>query len=223
MNPKKIAADLAVEGIKDGMIIGLGTGSTAFWAIQRIAQRVKDGLSIRAVASSKSSEELAAELGIHLVSFDSIDQIDLTIDGADEVDRELNLTKGGGGALLREKILASNSKELVIIVDESKLVERLGAFPLPVEIVQFANHLTLRHLREFGCEVSMRKREGELFVTDNGNFIVDCQFGQIDDPEHLTQQINMIPGVVENGLFTKLTNTVIVGYQDGTTKVLKSL
>src|SRR5258708_15741 len=150
INGKKIAAGKAVEHIRNGMTLGLGTGSTAYWAIQGIGEQVKNGLSVRAIATSMQSEALARELNIPIVPFAEIDHIDITIDGADEVDQQLNLIKGGGGALLREKIVASATKFYIIIVDESKLVVHLGKFPLPVEVTPFGWELTMRRLEEFG-------------------------------------------------------------------------
>jgi ribose 5-phosphate isomerase A len=220
MESKKIAAEKAVEFVKDGMIVGLGTGSTAYFAIQKLGQRVKEGLSIKAIATSNQSEELAIELGISLLPFAEIETIDLTIDGADEVDEEWNLIKGGGGALLREKIVASASKQLIIIVDESKLARRLGAFPLPVEIVQFGHELTIKKLRKLGADPVLRQAGHQPYLTDNGNFIVDCHFGQIAQANELHQTLNLIPGVVDNGLFIGMATHVIVGYQDGTVQEL---
>ncbi len=215
INPKQIAAEKAVESIEDGMIVGLGTGSTAYWAIQKIGERVRDGLNIQAVASSTISEDLANELGIPVIPFADVETIDLTIDGADEVDANLQLTKGGGGALLREKLLAANSRRFIVIVDESKVVDTLGVFPLPVEIVPFAHELTVRKLQSLGCELTIRQKDGVNFITDNGNLIADCRFGSITDPVTLHTQLNLIPGVVENGLFVGLTSQLIVGHSDG--------
>ncbi|SFS64932.1 ribose-5-phosphate isomerase RpiA [Paenibacillus sp. BC26] len=215
MESKRIAAEKAAAYIRAGMIVGLGTGSTAYWAIQKIGKNVKDGLSIQAVATSVQSEKLAQELGIPVLSISEVDSIDLTIDGADEVDDSWNLIKGGGGALLREKIVASMSKELIIIADESKKVNQLGKFPLPVEIVQFGYQVTQRRLGKLGCVPQLRMSEDQPFLTDNGNYIVDCHFEHIDQPHELNTTINMIPGVVDNGLFIKLATRVIVGYNDG--------
>lgn len=222
MNPKQAAAEKAVEFVKNGMIVGLGTGSTAFWATQKIAQRVSEGLTIRAVASSASTEALAGQLGIPLVPFSGIDHIDITIDGADEVDDQLNLIKGGGGALLREKILARNSSRFYVVVDDSKRVHRLGRFPLPVEIVPFASNLTIRRLQELNCEPVVRMVKGSEFITDNGNLIADCSFKEIPDPKALQQRINLIPGVVENGLFVGMATAVVVGYDDGPIQILET-
>jgi ribose 5-phosphate isomerase A len=223
MNPKKLAAEKAVEFVEDGMIIGLGTGSTAYWAIQKIAQRINEGLRIQAVASSRNSEDLANKLGIPLVPFSDIDILDITIDGADEVDNNLNLIKGGGGALLREKILAMNSKKFIVIIDESKRVENLGHFPLPVEIVKFASNFTISKLRELKCDLRVRMINDKEYITDNGNLIVDCNFEKILEPIELNKHINLIPGVVDNGLFTQMAISVVVGYNNGITKIIDSL
>lgn len=220
LNPKKLAAEKAVEFIEDGMVVGLGTGSTAYWAIQKIAQRIQEGLRIRAVASSRDSEELANKLGIPIVPFSEIELIDITIDGADEADTRLNLIKGGGGALVREKILAINSKRFFVIIDESKQVEHLGQFPLPVEIVPFAANLTMNKLKELGCSTRIRMSNDEAYITDNGNIIVDCNFEKIVEPIELNKQINLIPGVVDNGLFTRMVSSLVIGYNDGSTRII---
>lgn len=220
VDPKRIAAEKAVEYINEGMTIGLGTGSTAYWAIQKIGERVKQGLKIQAVASSEQSANLAAELNIPIISFDRIQQINLTIDGADEVDKSKNLIKGGGGALLREKIIASNSERFIVVVDASKMVEYLGAFPLPVEIVPFASNFILQNINSLGCKARMRMEKGKPYVTDNGNLIADCQFTTIEDPTALNQQLHMIPGVVETGLFAGMKLRVIVGHLDGKVEIL---
>jgi ribose 5-phosphate isomerase A len=220
MNAKKAAAERAVQFIKDGMIVGLGSGSTSYWAIHRLGERIQEGLKIKAVASSKSSEELAKQWGIPLVTFAEINVIDVTIDGADEVDPEYNLIKGGGGAHLREKILASNSNKLIVIVDESKLVSKLGKFPLPVEIVPFASELIIKKLEALHCKPLTRRANEKEFITDNGNLIIECMFNEIVNPKGLSERLNSIPGVVEHGLFINMTDTIIVGKDDGTTRFL---
>lgn len=220
MDAKRIAAEGAVDYIKDGMIVGLGTGTTAYWAIQKIGLKVKEGLNIKAIATSIQSEEQAKKLGINLISFSDINEIDITIDGADEVDNDLNLIKGGGGALLREKIVAAASKQLIIVIDDSKLVNSLGSFPLPVEIVKFAYEMTMKNLLKLKCQPILRKDGDKIYITDNGNYIVDCHFKSIDNPKELHKRINMIPGVVDNGLFINMASRVIVGYKDGKVKVL---
>lgn len=220
MDAKKIAAERAVDYILDGMTVGLGTGSTAYWAIEKIGEKVQEGLDIKAIATSERSEEQAKKLGIKMISFSEIDKIDITIDGADEVDKSLNLIKGGGGALLREKIVAAASRQLIIVVDESKLVDCLGAFPLPVEIVRFGYEATVRNLQGLGCKAVLRKNGNGAYITDNGNYIVDCHFNSIDNPSELNYRINMIPGVVDNGLFINMAGRVIVGYNNGEIKEL---
>ncbi|WP_138751269.1 ribose-5-phosphate isomerase RpiA [Paenibacillus sinopodophylli] len=220
MESKRIAAEKAVESIKDGMIVGLGTGSTAYYAIQKIGQRVKDGLSVKAIATSKQSEELAIDLNIPMISFTELEEIDVTIDGADEVDGEWNLIKGGGGALLREKIVAAASKLLIVVVDESKVVPVLGRFPLPVEIVPFGFEMTVRKLKKLGAEPVIRREDHQIFVTDNGNYIADCHFESIPEPEKLHTMLNLIPGIVDHGLFIGMAGQVIVGSTDGSVRVL---
>ena len=222
MNAKQQAAERAVDYVRDGMTIGLGTGSTAAFAIEAIGEKVKQGLSIKAVASSLKSEDQAVAAGIKLVSFTGLTSLDLYIDGADEVDPGFNLIKGGGGALLREKILAFNSEQFVVIVDDSKRVPKLGAFPLPVEVTPYALELTMLHLQNLDCVPNLRQREGKAFVTDNGNVIVDCAFKEIRDVPALSRSIKEIPGVVETGLFSKeLVSTVIVGHANRDAEVLR--
>ena len=222
MDAKKIAAEMAAGFVKNEMIVGLGTGSTVFYAIHKLGEMVQQGLKIRTVSSSIQSEKIAKGLNIPSVEFEEIDHIDIYIDGADEVDENFNLIKGGGGALLREKILAFNSHRYIVVVDESKLVKTLGKFPLPVEVVPFALSLTLSHIRILGAEVVVRQRDGKDFITDNGNLIADCSFNSISEPVLLNQRLHEIPGVVETGLFlSSLVSEVIAGYHDGTAKVIE--
>lgn len=219
MNSKKIAAEKAVGAITDGMIVGLGTGSTAFFAIEKIGEKVKQGMKLQGVPTSLRSERQARELGIPVFYPEEAITVDLTIDGADQVDRRRNLIKGGGGSLLREKVVAFNSRLFFVIVDESKVVETL-TFPLAVEIIPFASGLILKHLRALGCTARIRKEEDRDFLTDNGNLIADCRFETpIDDPEEVSERMKRIPGVVETGLFpTSMVSSVFVGYSDGTVK-----
>jgi ribose 5-phosphate isomerase A len=213
---KKLAAERAVQFVEDGMIVGLGTGSTAEFAIRRLGALTKEGRSIKAIPTSQRAKKLAMELGIPLIDFDETVTLDVTIDGADEVDSNLNLIKGGGGALTREKIVAYHSKRQIIVVDESKIVKRLGAdFPVPVEVVKFAWAATKKSLEELGCTAQLRTIMNEKYITDNGNYILDCDFGPINNPEALEKDINAIPGVVENGLFIGLVDEVIVGSRQG--------
>ena len=213
MTEKMKAAEKAVALIRDGMTIGLGSGSTAGYAIEILGDRVSQGLNITAVASSVKSEKLAKELRIPVIDPSAADVIDIAIDGADEVDPEGNLSKGGGGSLLREKIIAYSSRKFYVIIDDSKLVSRLGTrMPLAVEIVPFGYELTLRHLRKLWCDPVLRQG----FVTDNGNLIADCVFGEIADPALLDGRILAIPGVVETGFFAAtMVTSIFVGSSDG--------
>jgi ribose 5-phosphate isomerase A len=199
------------------MTIGLGTGSTVEYALRKLGEKVKKDLTIQGIPTSIHTMRIAKEENIPITSLEENPVIDLTIDGADEVDSYLNLIKGGGGALTREKIIAFNSKKVIIVVDDSKIVKALGIdFPLPVEILKFGWTSTKKALEGFGCSVELREiMENEPFITDNGNYILDCEFDRIDDSEQLELEINRIPGVVENGLFIGLVNEVIVGAKQG--------
>ncbi|MBS1598301.1 MAG: ribose-5-phosphate isomerase RpiA [Bacteroidetes bacterium] len=219
MNSKQAAAEKAVSFIQNDMIVGLGTGSTAYWAIEGIGRRIKEeGLRIKAIATSKRSEEQARGLQIPIFSFAEIDSIDVTIDGADEVDSNMNLIKGGGGALLREKIVASNTTQLIIVVDENKRVQWLGKFPLPVEVAIFGWEKTCKKLEALGCIPRLRTTENQPYITDNGNYIIDCDFKEIKQPQVLHEKMNAIVGVMENGLFIGMTKKLIVGYENGETR-----
>ncbi|MNZ78091.1 Ribose-5-phosphate isomerase A [compost metagenome] len=222
INVKQLAAEKAVEYVEDGMKVGLGTGSTAYWAIRKLGERVSEGLKITAVATSRASEEQARELGIPLVAFGDIDSLDLTIDGADELDSSLQLIKGGGGALLREKIVASNSTRMIVIADEGKVVNTLGKFPLPVEIVPFAWEWTVAELAKLGCQPELRRSGEELYKTDNGNYIADCRFEAIEAAPKLALTIQSIPGVVDHGLFIGIAAMAIVGKLDGTIEIIEA-
>ena len=216
---KRIVAERAVDMyVKDGMNVGLGTGSTAYFAIKRIGELVADGYDLTCVATSVQSEDLARECGIKVVELDQVDKLDVTIDGADEVDPKMQLIKGLGGALLREKIVAAATVREIIIADSSKRVGKLGTkAPLPVEVLMFGHEHTRFALKRQGCEPVMRMRDGEPFVTDGGNYIYDCRFPEgIDNPFFLESRINVIPGVVENGLFLNTAFDVLVSRQDGT-------
>ena len=216
MNLKQLAGEYAATFVKDGMKIGLGTGSTVYWTIEKLGERVKEGLSFQAVPTSKETEVLAQQLNIPLISLNDIQSLDLTIDGADEIDSNLHLIKGGGGALLREKIVASSSKELLIIADESKLVTHLGTFPLPVEIIPFSWKQTESKIQSLGCQTTLRLKNNEIFITDNNNMIVDCIFpNHIATPSDLHKRLKMITGVVETGLFVNMTSKAIIGTKNG--------
>jgi ribose 5-phosphate isomerase A len=216
------AAERALAYVKPGMKLGLGTGSTAAKFVELLGPRVADGLDVVGVPTSEATRALAERFGVRVATLDDYPELDLTVDGADEIDAHLCLIKGGGGALLREKIVAMASERMIVIADRGKLVERLGAFPLPVEIVQFGARATLRMIeaasQDIGCigRIGLRKTTaGENFVTDNGNFIVDCAFGSIVDAEELGDVLEMIPGVVEHGLFVGIADTAILAGPDG--------
>ncbi|MBN9296446.1 MAG: ribose-5-phosphate isomerase RpiA [Filimonas sp.] len=213
---KKRVGTYAADYVEQGMTIGLGTGSTVYWLIQELSQRVQQGLQIQIVPTSRQTQTLANEAGITIVDLNDTNGLMLTIDGADEVDNELNLIKGGGGALLQEKIVAAASKELIIIADGSKCVKKLGAFPLPIEVIPFGWKQVQQKIIGLGCaEVVLRERNGQTFVSDHGHYILDCHFNVIEKPLSLNTSLHDIPGVVETGLFINMADIVIVGTEDG--------
>ena len=208
---KEMAARAGLKYVHDGQIIGLGSGSTATIAIRLLAERVRDGLTIRGIPSSVQSHDLALQLGIPLTTFDEYQQIDVTIDGADEFDPALNLIKGGGGAMLREKVVASASKQLVIVTDSSKQVPVLGRFPLPVEVIGFAEPLVAKKISDLGASVARRcDSSGKPYTTDEGHHILDCRFGEISDPPTLSRNLSEMPGVVEHGMFVGMASVVLM-------------
>jgi ribose 5-phosphate isomerase A len=219
ISEKQRSAEAAVEYVKDGMIVGLGTGSTTEFAVKKLGEKVRDGLAIRGIPTSDITKKQAEEEGIPLIDFSETMYIDLTIDGADEIDADLNMIKGGGAALLREKIVASASREVIIIVSSEKFVHQLGSFPLPVEVIPFGWQVIFNQLETLGGSPDLRLKQGQALRTDQGNYIIDCQFSQIIDAVQLEQLLNMIPGVVENGLFTGLCSRMIMA--DGDKIVLK--
>ena len=211
MEEKKAVGYRAASFVEEGMVIGLGTGSTFRFALEKLAERVQDeGLRFLGVPTSKDTERKARALGVPLTTLDENPVLDLTLDGADEVDPQKNLIKGGGGALLREKVVASVSKEMIVLVGENKMVDQLGrSFLLPVD----------NELKEMGCSPFLRTgQDGEPFFTDNGNFIIDCKFEGIEDPEKLERTINNIPGAIENGLFVGRAGRILVGKEDGSVR-----
>ncbi len=216
---KKIAAEKAVESLKDGMIVGLGTGSTVYYALKKIGELLKDGKlnNIKGIPSSVQTEKLAIEFGIPITDFDAHQKIDLTIDGADEVDSEMNLIKGGGGALLREKILAQASEYFIVIVDSSKISYNLGTnWALPIEVIPFAKEVEKDFLESIGAKATIRLNEdGSPFVTDEKNVIIDANFGEIPDPESIAELLEQRAGIVENGLFIGMADKVIVAEDEG--------
>ena len=219
---KQRAAAAAAELITDGMVLGLGTGTTASYLVQILGERVRQGLRIQGVPTSEATRQLAVAEGVPLTTLEEQPVLDLCLDGADEVDPELNLIKGGGGALLREKIVASAARQRIIMVDVSKCVDSLGAFPLAVEVIPFGWEVTRRQLEQFGGVPTLRQREGKPFVTDQGHYIIDCALSQIEDAPRLNHQLNQLPGVVENGLFVDMTDRLIIGGPDGITEKHKN-
>jgi ribose 5-phosphate isomerase A len=208
---KEAAARASLEYVRDGQVVGLGTGSTAAYFIKLLGEKVKQGMRVRGIPTSVRSGELALQLGIPLTTLDECQEIAVTVDGADEFDPKLRLIKGGGGALLREKIVASASRQMVVVTDASKQVEVLGKFPLPVEVIPFAQALVAKRIAALGAEVGLRPgNAGEPYLTDQQNYILDCHFGQIRDAEGLARQLSDMPGVVEHGLFIGLASVVLV-------------
>jgi ribose 5-phosphate isomerase A len=222
---KTAAARASLRFVRDGMTLGLGTGSTAAHAVRFLGEQVRAGLKIRGIPTSVHTQELAASLGIPLTTLDEFQQtdfqgIDVDIDGADEFDPQLHLIKGGGGALLREKIIASASRQVVIIADSSKQVAVLGKFPLPVEVIPFAQPLVAKRITALGATVNLRKDAKENpFITDEGHHILDCSFGQIPDPPALARKLSDMPGVVEHGLFIDLATVVLCAKGENVTEL----
>ncbi len=224
---KFVAAKRAVDFVEDGMRVGLGTGSTAAWMVRCLGELVREeGMRIKGVPTSARTAHLAREVGIEVVSLDEAKWLDLTIDGADEFDGELNLIKGGGGALLQEKIVATASDQMIVIADIGKQVERLGAFPLPIEVIPFGWQTTKTLVEEMLISMDVLGRDATLrmvgerpFVTDEGNHILDLHLNRIGNPRQLALVLNQVPGVVENGLFIDICDIVVVGYGDGRVEV----
>jgi ribose 5-phosphate isomerase A len=218
---EKEAAGRAAAGlVRDGDVVGLGTGSTAYFAIIALGERVKEGLKIVGIPTSSQTADLARAVGIPLATLDEHPEIDITIDGADEVDPKLNLIKGGGGALLREKVVASASRKMVVVADSSKIVSVLGKFPLPVEVIAFARTVIEKKVVALGASIKLRmKRDGSTYITDNGNEILDCSFGKIEDPPSLARELENIPGIVEHGLFVALASVALVGKGDSVEEI----
>jgi len=207
---KEAAARASLQFVRDGQVVGLGTGSTAAYFIRLLGEEVKKGLRIRGIPTSTRSQELAQSLGIPLTTLDECQEIAVTVDGADEVDPQLRLIKGGGGALLREKIVASATRQFVIVADASKQVARLGKFPLPVEVIRFAQALVAKRIAALGADVQLRTSpDGQPYVTDENNHILDCHFGEIRDPDRLAHELSDTPGVVEHGLFIDMASVAL--------------
>ena len=220
---KFVAAKRSVDFVEDGMRVGLGTGSTAAWMVRCLGEMVReDGLKIRGVPTSTRTADLAREVGIEVISLDEARWLDITIDGADEFDANLNLIKGGGGALLQEKIVATASDQMVVIADIGKEVETLGAFPLPIEVIPFGWQTTKSLVEEalismdvLGRDITLRMNGKAAFRTDEGNHILDLHLGRIGNAQQLSMVLNQMPGVVENGLFIDICDVVVLGYGDG--------
>lgn len=219
MTEKQLAAEKSIEYVKDGMILGLGTGSTVFFLVNKLAELVKQGLKVNCVSTSNQTSELAKSLGIKISNLNEVDKIDLTIDGADEVDSNLNGIKGGGGALLYEKIVAKASKKVIWIIDSSKYVKKLGKFPLPVEIISFGSNQLLKKFDELGFNPKLRKSGEKYFITDAKNLIVDLNLNKIDDSIDLEKKIKLMPGVVEVGLFNNIADMIVIG-KDNSTEII---
>lgn len=218
---KRAAAFAAADLVPDGSTIGFGTGSTFAFVLERLAERRRQGLRVRGVATSQATADLAARLDVPVLPIDAVDRLDLAIDGADEVDPSKNLIKGGGGAHLRERLVAILARELIVIVDESKLVPELGrSFPLPVEVVPFGWQHTAARVAATGCHPSRRERDGTPFLTDNGNFVLDCRYPGIADPAALQQRLDALPGVVDHGLFVGMAGRVVVADAQGGIRIL---
>jgi len=212
---KEAAARASLQFVKDGQVVGLGSGSTATHFIKLLGEKVRNGFRVRGIPTSVRSRELAESLRIPLTTLDECQEIAVTVDGADEVDPQLRLIKGGGGALLREKIVASASKQMVVVADATKQVQRLGKFPLPVEVIRFARALIAKRITALGAEVELRTgADGQPYVTDENNHILDCRFGEIRQPDQLARQLSDMPGVVEHGLFIGMASVVLVARGD---------
>ena len=218
-DPKRAAAERAASLVESGMRVGLGTGSTAALFVAALGERVRGGLDIVGIPTSEATRRQADSLGIRLTSLEETPELDLTIDGADELDDRLRLIKGGGGALLREKIVASASRRMVVIADASKRVDVLGRFPLPVEVVPFGLETTTRRIRALlggaGPEIRLRRKDGEIFRTDGGNLILDLHLGAIPDPDSLAAELKTATGVVDHGLFIGLASAALIGGPEG--------
>ena len=215
MNLKEVVGKKAVEYVKDGMIVGLGTGSTVFYFVHALADRVKEGLNVEMVSTSIQTVELAKSLGLSIKELEEIDHIDLAVDGVDEIDKDFNAIKGGGAALFREKIVADIAREVIWIYDESKDVEKLGNFNLPVEILPFGYSHTIRKMEEAGLNPVLRLKDGATLITDNNNYIVDLHLGYGFDIKAVKEKLESIVGVVEHGLFLNMCKLCIKGTEHG--------
>lgn len=214
----------AAKFVLPGMTIGIGSGSTAYWLIAALGERIKEGLECRAVPTSTTTRALAIEHHIPVIELGEVEHVDLAIDGADEIDPQLQLIKGGGGSLLQEKMVADVAQQFIIIADETKMVTRLGKFPLPVEVVAYGWEQTKQKIERLGCKhLSLRMQNGKPLITDHGHYTLDCQFDEILYPATLHSRLNNLPGVVENGLFLNMADTALIGYRDGSMKEFRKV
>ncbi len=221
---KRAAGYKAAELLQNGMKVGLGTGSTAFYFIEKLIERCKQGLKIEAIATSQSSAKQAEQGGIPLIAPEHLEQLDIDVDGADEIDYQKQMIKGGGGALFREKIIACAAKEMIVVIDESKLVKKLGAYPLPIELTSYGCLSIIEKLKRLEIDGELRKRGDQLYRTDNGNYIFDAKISHFsDDLQKLDEKILQIPGVIETGFFWNLAGRVVIGYLDGRVEVKDNL
>lgn len=219
---KRLVGEKAADYVEDGMIVGLGTGSTVAFMIKKLAERLKiESLAIHGVSTSTATWDLAKSLNIPMMNLNDVSHIDVTIDGVDEFDPQLNGIKGGGGALLFEKIVAKASERNIWVADASKQVNHLGAFPLPVEVLVFGHHHTLRAIEKKGLKPKLRQKDSKPFVTDSGHYIIDCHIDRIRESEKLSQWLNALPGVVENGLFIDIADQVLLADGDDVKVILK--
>lgn len=218
---KQLVAKQAAQLVQNNMTVGIGSGSTIYWLIIELGEQVKNGLFFRAVPTSKKTAALAAQHNIPLAELNDVTTIDITIDGADEIDPHLQLIKGGGGALLQEKMVADASRELFILADHSKLVQKLGKFPLPLDVIPFGWKQVQRHISEtYQVEAVLRMQNDQPFITDHGHYILDCPFQHIEQPDELTFELNNITGVVDNGLFINMADIALIGFPDGKTETM---
>lgn len=220
---KQLLGAFAADFVRPGMRVGLGSGSTIFWLIEELKKRINAGLEMKGVPTSSTTRQLAEKAGIPLIQLDEIDELDLAIDGADEIDRKGRVIKGGGGALLQEKIVASASKELIIIADETKLTDQFGKHPLPVEVIPFGHQQVMKKIMQStSCKkVTLRMSDQEVFVTDHQHYILDCAYEKITHADSLNDQLHRIPGLVETGLFINMARKAVIGHFDGKIEVIK--
>lgn len=218
---KQLVGEAGAELVQQDMILGIGSGSTVLYFIQALGKKVRNGLRCQGVPTSDQTRALATEQGISIIELDDLPSIDLTIDGADEIDSSLRLIKGGGGYLLQEKMVAANSKKFVTIADHTKLRDQLGKFPLPVEVIPYGWQQVKRKIfLSYNIQINLRQKNDQPYLTDHGHYILDCYFGAIEDPGALNISLHLIPGVVETGLFIDMCEQAIIGYADGNIKTI---